>query len=74
MARLHPQRPACRRTVANFVRALADSLKSALTPMYDFDRFERDQQHPRPAHPQFAGESDFWRAEHYFTADTEAIA
>lgn len=40
--------------------------------MHDFDKFERAQQHPQPAHPHFAGESDFWRAEHHFTADTEA--
>jgi hypothetical protein len=42
--------------------------------MHDFAKFERAQQHPRPVHPQFAGESDFWRAEHHSAADAEAIA
>jgi uncharacterized protein YbjT (DUF2867 family) len=74
IARRYTNGPACRRTVGNFVRALADSLRSALTPMHDFAKFERAQQHPRPVHPQFAGESDFWRAEHHSAADAEAIA
>jgi hypothetical protein len=75
IARRYTNGPECRRSVRNFLRAVADSLRGALTPMPDFDRFERAQQHPRPAHPQFAGESDSWRTEHDFVAtDKETVA
>jgi hypothetical protein len=57
--------------VGNFVRAIADSLRSALTPMHDFDSSNVPSNIPARA-SQFAGESDFWRAENHFTADTEA--
>lgn len=73
IARRYTTGPECRRTVGNFVRAFASSLRGAFTPMPDFHKFERAQQHPQPAHPQFAGESDFWRAEHDSAAGLGAI-
>jgi hypothetical protein len=38
-------------------------------PMHRLDRFDRRQQHPQLAHPQFSGESIVWRNEHTATAD-----
>jgi hypothetical protein len=35
-----------------------------LVPMHRLDRFDRMQQHPRPAHPRLSGQSAFWRSEH----------
>jgi uncharacterized protein YbjT (DUF2867 family) len=75
IARRYANDPECRRTVRNFMRAIAESLRGALTPMPDFDRFEQAQQHPRPARPQFASESESWRTEHRFgTARKETVA
>jgi NAD(P)H dehydrogenase (quinone) len=66
IARRYTTGPECRRTVGNFLRAFTESLRIPLTPMPNIEKLERVQQHPRPAHPQFAGESDFWQAEHEF--------
>jgi NAD(P)H dehydrogenase (quinone) len=51
IARRYANGPERRRTVRNFLRAIADSLRGALTPMPDLDRFEQAQQHPRPRIP-----------------------
>ncbi len=73
IARRYTTGPECRRTVGNFVRVFANSLVGAVTPMPNFEKFERVQQHPKPASPQFAGESDFWRIEHDPAARKQSV-
>jgi uncharacterized protein YbjT (DUF2867 family) len=74
IARRYAADPAARRTAGNLVRALAGSLLMAVVPMHRLDRFDRMQQHPRPAHPRLSGESAFWRGEHPASADRETVA
>jgi hypothetical protein len=56
--------PESRRTAANFLRQLGNFTLTALIPMRRLDRFDRIQQHPRPAHPRLSGQSPLWRIEH----------
>ncbi len=56
--------PEARRTVANKLRTLGDFLRIGFTTAYNLDRYEREQQHPLPAHPRLTADSGVWRAEH----------
>jgi uncharacterized protein YbjT (DUF2867 family) len=58
-----------RRTAGHLLRQIWEFMLIGLVPMHNLDRFERRQQHPRPAHPQFSGESAVWREEHTASAD-----
>ena len=58
------RRPDARRTFGNYARELWGALRTAVTPALDVDRFERQQQHPQPPHPQLSGESTRWAEEH----------
>lgn len=73
IARRYTAGPQSSRTIGNFLRAIGGSLRIALTPMHDWDGYERAQQHPRPAHPRLSGESEIWRAEHAPHIDTPHI-
>lgn len=64
IARRYAADPEVRRTPGNLVRALIDSVRMMLIPTPRLDRFDRIQQHPRPATPRLSGESDLWRDEH----------
>lgn len=64
IARRYAARPEARRTFGNYLRGMWDGLRIAVTPGIDVARFERAQQHPRPATPQLSGESARWAAEH----------
>lgn len=73
IARRYTSGPESRRTAGNFLRQLLEFTLIGLMPMHRLDRFERRQQHPRPAHPRFSGQSVFWRNEHHVLPDqTEA--
>ncbi|WP_156687353.1 NmrA family NAD(P)-binding protein [Mycobacterium sp. Marseille-P9652] len=74
IARRYVTGPEARRTPANFLRQVRDFLLTGLVPMRRLDRFDRLQQHPRPAHPAFAGESAMWREQHTAAVEPERIA
>lgn len=75
IARRYATGPETRRTPANFIHQLGIFLLTGLVPMRRLDRFDRLQQHPRPAHPAYSGESVGWRQEHIATFEPErAIA
>jgi hypothetical protein len=46
---------------------------TGLVPMHRLDKFDRVQQHLRPAQPRFSGESVVWRNEHAASADATLI-
>jgi NAD(P)H dehydrogenase (quinone) len=64
IARRYVNGPESRRTASNLIRQVWDFMLTGLVPMHRLDRFERRQQHPRPAHPRLSGESTFWQNEH----------
>jgi len=64
IARRYVTGPGLRRTPVNLVRQIGAFMLTGLVPMHRLDRFDRLQQHPRPAHPRFSGQSDTWRREH----------
>jgi NAD(P)H dehydrogenase (quinone) len=64
IARRYANSPETRRTAGNFIRQVGNFLLTGLTPMHDLDRFDRLQQHPRPAHARLSAQSEIWRHEH----------
>lgn len=71
IARRYVNGPEVRRTAGNLIREIGKFMLTGLVPMHNLDRFDRIQQHPRPAHPQLSGESIAWRNEH--TAQSHQI-
>lgn len=69
IARRYASGPDSRRTAGNLIRQVWEFMLIGLIPMHRLDRFERQQQHPQPAHPRFSGQSIFWRNEHSAPAD-----
>lgn len=63
IARRYAQSPLARRTPANFIRQFGEFMVTPFVPQHRLDRFDRMQQHPRTAHPLFAGQSAVWRNE-----------
>lgn len=63
IARRYAQHPLAQRTPANLVRQFTEFMITPFVPQHRLDRFDRKQQHPRTAHPLFAGQSDVWRNE-----------
>ena len=63
IARRYVTGPEAHRSAGNLVRQTWQFLLTGLVPMHRLDRFERRQQHPRPAHPRLSGQSTFWRNE-----------
>lgn len=64
IARRYVTGPESRRTAVNFIRQVVNFTLTGLVPMHRLDRFDRLQQHPRPAHPQLSGQSVLWQTEH----------
>ncbi len=64
IARRYAALPEARRTLGNKLRALGDFMRIGLTPAYNLHRYEREQHHPIPAHPELAAASSTWRKEH----------
>ncbi len=64
IARRYAALPDAHQTLGNKLRAIRDFMRIGFTPAYDLDRYERGQQYPVPAHPQFAAVSGTWRGEH----------
>jgi uncharacterized protein YbjT (DUF2867 family) len=62
-----------RRTAGGFLRQVGEFMLTGLVPMHRLDKFDRVQQHPRPAQPRFSGESVVWRNEHAASADATLI-
>ncbi len=69
IARRYVNGPESRRTAGNLIRQVWNFVLTGLVPMHDLDRFDRLQQHPRPAQPRFSGESVVWRNEHAAPAE-----
>ena len=57
-------RPRTRRTRRKSRPPSLEFMLTGLVPMHHLDKFDRRQQHPRPAHPRLSGQSTFWRNEH----------
>ncbi|MDT5065799.1 MAG: hypothetical protein QOK02_1954 [Mycobacterium sp.] len=53
-----------RRTASALLRQVGRFMLIGLVPGHNLARFERRQQHPRPAHPRYSAESLVWRNEH----------
>jgi len=70
IARRYVSGPESRRTASNLIRQIGLFMLTGLVPMHRLDRFDRVQQHPRPAHPRLSGQSKVWRNEH--TAQTDS--
>jgi NAD(P)H dehydrogenase (quinone) len=64
IARRYVGRAETRRTASNFMRQLWIMALTGLVPSHRLDRFDRLQQHPRPAHPRQSAQSAIWRREH----------
>ncbi len=64
IARRYVTGPESRRTAGNLIRQIWDFMLTGFVPMHRLDRFDRIQQHPRPAHPRLSGRSAMWRTEH----------
>jgi len=64
IARRYVNGPESRRTASNLIRQVWLFALTGLVPMHRLDRFDRVQQHPRPAHPRLSGQSTVWRNEH----------
>ena len=60
----------CRRTAGNLIRQIWNTVLVGLVPMHRLDKFDRQQQHPQPAHPRYSGESAVWRNQRTETADS----
>ncbi|HEV2347324.1 MAG TPA: hypothetical protein VGS97_24735, partial [Actinocrinis sp.] len=63
IARRYAQNPLAQRTPTNFIRQFSEFMATPFIPQHRLDRFDRKQQHPRTAHPLFAGQSNTWRNE-----------
>jgi NAD(P)H dehydrogenase (quinone) len=64
IARRYTTGPDSRRTAGNLIRQIWGFMLVGIVPMHRLDRFDRRQQHPRPAHPRLSGQSAVWRHEH----------
>jgi NAD(P)H dehydrogenase (quinone) len=73
IARRYTTGPDARRTVSNFVRQVWQFMLTGLVPMHRLDRFDRQQQHPQPAHPRLSGQSVVWRNEHAALAEAPSL-
>ena len=71
IARRYVGGPESRSTAGDLIREIWAFTLIGLVPMHRLDRFDRRQQHPRPAHPRLSGQSAVWRNEH--TEPVEAI-
>lgn len=58
-----------RRTAGRMLREIGNLMLTGLVPAHRLDRFDRVQQHPRPARPRYSAESAVWRSEHAPSAD-----
>jgi NAD(P)H dehydrogenase (quinone) len=73
IARRYTTGPDARRTASNLVRQVWQFMLTGLVPMHRLDRFDRQQQHPQPAHPRLSGQSVVWRNEHAAPVDAPAV-
>ena len=64
IARRYATGPQSRRTAGNLIGQMWNFMLIGMVPMHRLDRFDRRQQHPRPAHPRLSGHSAVWRQEH----------
>jgi hypothetical protein len=58
-----------RRTAGGMLREIGSLMLTGLVPTPRLDRFDRRQQHPRPARPRHSGESAVWLGEHAPSVD-----
>jgi NAD(P)H dehydrogenase (quinone) len=64
IARRYAALPQNRRTFGNWVRELAQFMKTPLSPGFNLDRYDRELHRPFPSDPQFAPHSKTWQHEH----------
>jgi len=61
IARRYAAMPQARRSLANTLKTFGTFMKIGMTPAYNLDAYERDQQHPRTAKRELAVDSRWWR-------------
>ncbi len=71
IARRYAELPRNRRTLANWLRTLAESMVAPLSRSFNFDRYDRELRRPLPSEPRFAPDSKQWRSEHAIAGATE---
>ncbi|OBF80541.1 hypothetical protein A5791_08100 [Mycobacterium sp. 852002-51163_SCH5372311] len=71
IARRYVTGPESRRTATNLIRQVWNFMLIGLVPMHRLDKFDRLQQHPRPAHPRLSAQSAVWRDEHSAVREPE---
>ena len=64
IARRYAVLPRNQRTLANWLRELAQFMLAPLSPGFDLDRYDRELRRPFPSVPQFTTDSELWRREH----------
>jgi NAD(P)H dehydrogenase (quinone) len=69
IARRYVRAADTRRTAGKTLREIGNLMLTGLVPAHRLDRFDRRQQHPRPARPRYSGESAAWQSEHDPSAD-----
>lgn len=62
-ARRYAALPEARRSAGSDLRAVADFMRTPLSPGYNLDRFDRKLGFPVPARPRLALDDERWRAE-----------
>ncbi|OBG20134.1 NmrA family NAD(P)-binding protein [Mycobacterium sp. 852002-51057_SCH5723018] len=58
-----------RRTAGKMLREIGILMLTGVVPAHRLDRFDRRQQHPRPAQARHSGESAVWQGEHAPSVD-----
>lgn len=64
IARRYAAMPQARRSLGNTLKTFGTFMKIGMTPAYNLDAYESDQQHPRTARPELAVDSSWWRERH----------
>jgi NAD(P)H dehydrogenase (quinone) len=64
IARRHAALPRNRRTLANKLRELAQSVVVPFSPGFNLERYDRELRRPFPSDPQFTSDSAIWIREH----------
>ncbi len=74
IARRYAALPKAQRNSASTLRAWGGFLRIGITPAYNLDRYEQQQEYPMPEHPQLAVDSETWGREHRMRPKADAPA
>jgi NAD(P)H dehydrogenase (quinone) len=74
IARRYAVLPDNQRTLANWLRQLAQFMIAPLSPGFNLARYDRELRRPFPSQPQFSSESKVWRLERGITDGAKSVA